>query len=1494
MKLISMHVDNFGGLHDYDYNFEEGLNIILHDNGWGKTTMAAFLKAMLYGFDSKRSKDITENERKRYYPWQGGQYGGSLDFEAEGVHYRIYRSFGETPRFDKVRIINAGTKTTARIDPGKIGEELFHLDANAFQRSVFIDQNGLSLDGAASSIHTRLNTLVSQANDVAAFDAAIASLTAQIKIYEKTGGRGQIAEVTRQIAVLEQQRDRLEEDIAAQDAARDRISQIDVLLASISEDLELKKKKLDEISGQTKRREASNALIKDIDTQIVQLQAQCDAIRADLGGKIPTPAEIDAVKRHSQAVAGLTAQLHELEMNYAKLKAMYLSIQEKFRGTLPTKGQLDELQGIYGKLQGVLSTNEESTVTDGSPQGYDAIEAAVTADGDYIKKLKAIVDGQSSLLQLIRKLEILERDITQEMDAWTEKQQRYAGFASDVNTCREKVESQKQYAPEVVGKVISGLDELQKKTAQIAARKTQLNAAAVRESASWSDKKKRFSLLKEETVVAGSKVSAVACYSTDTVAPVIRQLEDIQKALQNIAVKQEALDAFALTREEQALLEKNQGPVPDEDEGPKLLKHYRSIAAHQAEVQVLYARVEGEQDRAYSLQASMDQLRSAAPGQLQPVAEPKRPAGGAMIGAGVAVAVIAAVLGILVMPALAALVAVGVMLVILGMASNSRYKANLRTYEAFRASAAKRQESAQKEAQLQAQLTAVQANIVQLRAAIADREAHIAAGRQVISAWMRQWAGGAEASEALISQMIGHWEEIRKARKKWQYTAEARDYIEAQTAQVSAKREAVDARCPAIAGKSVEEALQLLRKGETEYRIEANKLATAKRDLEKFMADAKISEDMLAGEAPGLGQIHQHLQHLETELADIEAARISFDDQYPEIACLSYDAAMTFLREKLSGYQVTYGQLQTILRSAHKFMTDAKVTREQLANEKPENVAQMEKERDAAKTALEQMLEKADPVLGMIGMRLTAENAQEQLRKAYQLLSGYQQHTQKLADRKERQDKKHQQITQLQEKLDQKLSVLQGCYGDAPVPERLALVREELIDAEKLREKIASAEAECNKLEAGRNRAAGAVDTFLEVYGHFDAASDDALSEICAKARSHTELLASIQQLEKQRASIRETQQTEAHHSTDEENELRTWIANAEARRDKLLVEYTQKSDLIRQADQSLEKYPDVSTQIRQLYEQKQKDQNVLVMLKRTIRLITQAKENLADRYLSKVEHLFNNYMHIWLNNDAVRGILDIDFNVSIEENGKVHVAEGYSTGYCDLIDFCMRLALVDTLFENEQPFLILDDPFVNLDPLRLDKALELLSVMAANKQIVYFVCHPIRAADVGQSSTSREAFVRLAEATRKTVEGHRSDRKEPRKIARRSPKEMYRVVENGNLAAIRPAKPDYTITNNIFSMNFLVDEARASKDHSYELFFIDDKGRVLNDRQLVEIKGGKLSVQRVQFCLNSRDDSGDRYELLIRESGQDDHELVARIPFRAKLSFTGSDSFDF
>ena len=425
MKLLNMHVDNFGGLHNYDFVFEDGLNVVLHENGWGKTTMAAFLKAMLYGFDSKRSKSITENERKRYLPWQGGVYGGYLEFEAEGIPYRIYRTFGETPRFDKTKIINLNTNKAANINTENIGETLFGLDANAFQRSAFINQNGLSVEGAASSIHTRLNALVSQANDVSAYDDAIANLTSQMKVYEKTGGRGRIGEITRKISELENQRSNLDATISKQDEARERISQLNVLISALDEDLKKKKAEFDKISGKAKKAEASKELLNQISAQISQLQEQISALKSDLGNKLPTKAEIDQLKQKKQTLDILSSQKAQQEKDIISLTQGYEALLEKYNNVLPTTAQLDEIQSIYAERQGILSTSDtDSIATEEAPDGYYILQKATANNPEYLSKLQEAINLQASLQQLLTQLEHQNRDISQESSNWKEKKKR--------------------------------------------------------------------------------------------------------------------------------------------------------------------------------------------------------------------------------------------------------------------------------------------------------------------------------------------------------------------------------------------------------------------------------------------------------------------------------------------------------------------------------------------------------------------------------------------------------------------------------------------------------------------------------------------------------------------------------------------------------------------------------------------------------------------------------------------------------------------------------------------------------------------------------------------------------------------------------------------------------------------------------------------------------------------------------------------------------------
>lgn len=1495
MKLISMHIDNFGGLHDYDYEFEDGLNVVLHDNGWGKTTMAAFLKAMLYGFDSKRSKDITENERKRYLPWQGGKYSGSLDFEAEGTRYRILRTFGETPRFDKVKILNLDTKTTAHINPEKIGETLFRLDASAFQRSVFINQNGLSIDGAASSIHTRLNALVSQANDVAAFDDAIAKLTAQIKVYEKTGARGRIGDITRQVTELERQRNELETDIAAQDSARNRILEIDVLLSTINEDLAEKKNRLDEVSGEAKTREASKKFLEDLKQQIAELQEKMDAIKSELGGRIPDAAEIEQVKRQKQSAAARAQQLAELEQSYAKWMADYYDLLEKYHGVLPAAEQLDEIQSVYGELQGIRSTGAEAAQSVGEePEGYTLIKAVADRGPDYIDRLRMTVRTQLTVQEYIRKRESVESSLKHIQDSWADKKKRYAALSEEATRLQSEAEEMRAYNPDIIGPVITDMESLQKKQRILTQQIADQTAAIQRETDGWEEMKRRYASLKGEAERLGQEAGKRTNFATEKVRPVIANLEELQKLQQLVDVRVEELSGEALTAEQEALLAKYPGDLPDAAEGKEVLKKVRSIAQKASDVHGLEARRTGEQSKADSLQTSVDQLSTIPEHNAAVVEEPKKSAGTALIGVGAVAALTGAVLIFALTPIMAVVSAVGVVLAILGIASNNNYKVKLRAYEAYQASSAQRQESQEKKAALEKQLDAAKISLASLQKQIDDISGNIKAAQSSVNAWAAKWLSGSEATEENVVAVIDDAEQVAKLRQKRKDAVGKERFINEKTAYIDAERKKIEARFPEISGKDAADALEYLRSLETDYKLYAGQLKTAEHNLEKFFSESKITEEQLnASESPFIAEMRSKRDQANQELEEAASSRKTFDDEYPEIAGTSYDNALKTLRSKEGNYKVIEGQMQAAVRNLKKFLSDSGLTEEQFAAKEPPEMAGLTNTKEAVSQDLTQALENANKVLAPLEMDTDSAHILQALHEAEQMLNEYQQYADKLSERAGRQEKNQRQIDTLQKKLEDKLAVLQGRYPDAEIPDRLALIREETGNASKLKEKMAEAETDQKKQREELEKADEAVAAFISTYGHFSPEAEDILAEIYAKAASYAEISAAKQQLEKQGDNTNLAQKAENTAAIAEETELRTGITRLEERRDALRDEYAHKSDFIRQADQSLEKYPDVVQEIHQLYEQKQKAQNTLVMLKRTIQLITKAKENLANRYLSKVEQLFNNYMHIWMNNGAVRGILDIDFNVTIEEDEKVHVAEGYSTGYCDLIDFCMRLALVDTLFENEQPFLILDDPFVNLDADRLDKALELLNVMATSKQIVYFVCHPIRAAAVDEDSETRAEFVRLAEASRRTVENRKSTGAERKKMVRKSPREMYRVVNPDGAAAIKPAKPNYMITNNIFSLSFVLNDLGTQKDNAYELFFIDAVGHVLNDRQLIEIKDGKLSSEKVQFCLNTRDDSGDQYELMIRERGQDDYTVAARIPFRAKLAFAGTFSFD-
>ena len=57
-------------------------------------------------------------------------------------------------------------------------------------------------------------------------------------------------------------------------------------------------------------------------------------------------------------------------------------------------------------------------------------------------------------------------------------------------------------------------------------------------------------------------------------------------------------------------------------------------------------------------------------------------------------------------------------------------------------------------------------------------------------------------------------------------------------------------------------------------------------------------------------------------------------------------------------------------------------------------------------------------------------------------------------------------------------------------------------------------------------------------------------------------------------------------------------------------------------------------------------------------------------------------------------------------------------------MNFFARLALVDSMFNQEDVFLVLDDPFVDMDQEKIAIAGKILEEISSKRQILYFTCH--------------------------------------------------------------------------------------------------------------------------------------------------------------------------
>ena len=326
MKIESCSIENFGKLSKAHFEFNDNLNIILKENGWGKSTLAAFIRAMFYGLENQGRRSEIENERKRFKPWQGGSFGGKLVFETKGVRYEITRTFGEKESNDTFELRNADTNLFSDRFSENIGEELFHINSESFMKTVFISQNDCASSETTDDINSRLGK-ISDTTDLNRFKAVDDKLTQMINELGPIR-HGRLAILSKEIAEARKKVHDGERILDSIDSIEERIHGYETELNKLSyEQHVLNQRKIQAVADS--KNNADRETYKGLLTEVEIKAAGVDDARARFHGKIPEDEVLDKWESDLVKISNLKAMAQGSVMTDAE-NAAYSELSRAF------------------------------------------------------------------------------------------------------------------------------------------------------------------------------------------------------------------------------------------------------------------------------------------------------------------------------------------------------------------------------------------------------------------------------------------------------------------------------------------------------------------------------------------------------------------------------------------------------------------------------------------------------------------------------------------------------------------------------------------------------------------------------------------------------------------------------------------------------------------------------------------------------------------------------------------------------------------------------------------------------------------------------------------------------------------------------------------------------------------------------------------------------------------------------------------------------------
>ncbi len=252
MRFLDLQINGFGKFHDKSVSFEDGINIVYGKNEAGKSTLHTFIRCMLFGMESPRTRASRKDLYGKYLPWEGDStFSGTLRLEHQGHIYRLQRVFQKDQA--ALHIFDETLGRDLEATQPLMDELLGGLTATAYDNTISIGQLKSATEGGMAA---ELKTYISNMNTSGSVALNIAKASAFLNSQKKDLEAQLTPEAARSYTSLLSEIKEIEKDIALPEY-ENRLPQFNRLRSDTRSEIEQKQAEKDEAARKAAKNRAA-------------------------------------------------------------------------------------------------------------------------------------------------------------------------------------------------------------------------------------------------------------------------------------------------------------------------------------------------------------------------------------------------------------------------------------------------------------------------------------------------------------------------------------------------------------------------------------------------------------------------------------------------------------------------------------------------------------------------------------------------------------------------------------------------------------------------------------------------------------------------------------------------------------------------------------------------------------------------------------------------------------------------------------------------------------------------------------------------------------------------------------------------------------------------------------------------------------------------------------------------------------------------------------